>query len=62
MALGLESAVALGQALDRNPAKLVIYGVEPADLTEGHGLSTVVETALPGLVQRVAEEVQAICA
>ena len=59
---GLESAVALGQALDRNPEKLVIFGIEPADLTEGHGLSAAVQTALPGFVRRVTEEVRTTCA
>lgn len=59
---GLESAVALGRALDRIPAVLVVYGIEPADLSDGHGLSKAVELALPGLIHQVAEEVRAICA
>ena len=59
---GLESAVALGQALDRIPGSLVLYGIEPADLAEGPGLSEAVEAALEGLVNRVAEEVREICA
>ena len=59
---GIESAVALGRALDRNPKKLIIYGVEPADMTDGRGLSTAVERSLPLLVERVLEEVRSTCA
>ena len=58
---GLESAVALGQALGRNPGTVIIYGIEPADLTEGHGLSEPVAAALPNLVHRVLEEVRSLC-
>ena len=59
---GLESAVALGRALDRNPQTLIIYGVEPAELADGQGLSVAVEVSLPLLVERVLEEVRAVCA
>ena len=59
---GLESAVALGRALDRNPEVLIVFGIEPADMTEGNGLSEPVEAALPSLVDRLAEEVKALCA
>lgn len=59
---GLESAVALGLALGRNPVSLVVYGIEPAELTEGQGLSEAVEASLGGFVNRVVEEVRAICA
>ena len=59
---GLESAVALGRALDRNPEVLIVFGIEPADMTEGNELSEPVEAALPSLVDRLAEEVKALCA
>jgi hydrogenase maturation protease len=59
---GLESAVALGRALDRNPEEMIVYGIEPADMTEGNELSEAVEAALPGLVDELAEEVRALCA
>lgn len=59
---GLESAVALGRALDRNPGELIVYGIEPADMAEGNELSEAVEAALPSLVNRLAEEVRARCA
>ena len=59
---GLESAVALGRALDRNPEVLIVFGIEPADMTEGNELSEVVEAALPSLVDRLAEEVRERCA
>jgi len=59
---GLESAVALGRALGRTPGVLVVYGIEPADLSNGHGLSEAVEKALPRLIGRVLEEVRSLCA
>ena len=59
---GLESAVALGQALDLNPEILIIYGVEPEDMSEGRGLSAPVEESLPILVESVLEEVRTACA
>lgn len=54
---GLAEAVALGAVLDRLPERLVILGVEPADLEPGAGLSPAVAAALPELVGRVASAV-----
>ncbi len=56
---GIEAAVELSRELDRCPEKLVIYGVEPAAITEGPGLSPAVVMALPDLVKQVVREVQA---
>ncbi len=54
---GIAEAVALGRALDRLPAELVVFGVEPADLSHGPGLSPAVDAALPALVDRVRRRV-----
>ena len=54
---GIAEAVALGRALDRLPAELVVFGVEPADLSHGPGLSPAVDAALPDLVERIRRRV-----
>ncbi len=54
-AAGLAEAVALGRALDRLPAELVVLGVEPGDLSFGPGLSAPVAAALDSVVRRVRE-------
>ncbi len=59
---GLAEAVALGRALDRLPARLVVFGVEPADLTDGEGLSPAVQRALPALAEQIVAEVSGRCA
>ena len=56
---GIAEAVALGRALDRLPAELVVFGVEPDDLSHGPGLSPAVDAALPLLVERVRRRVEA---
>ncbi len=55
---GIAEAVALGRVLDRLPTELIVFGVEPADMTHGPGLSDPVGAALPALVERVREWVQ----
>ncbi len=59
---GLAEAVALGDALDLRPDALIVYGVEPEDLSTGSGLSAPVRAAVPALVARVAAEVKQLCA
>ncbi len=59
---GLAEAIALGRILDRLPDRLVVLGVEPADVTDGVGLSPPVSRALPELLRRIAAEVSAPCA
>lgn len=53
---GLAAAVALARALDALPGRLIVYGVEPGDLSMGEGLSPPVSTALSELVGRVRSE------
>lgn len=53
---GLAEAIALARALDALPQELIIYGVEPADVEMGEGLSDTVDAAVPDLVRRITEE------
>ena len=46
-AAGLAEAVELGRTLDRLPRRLVVFGVEAADMTLGAGLSPEVAAAVP---------------
>lgn len=50
---GLAEAVELSRALDRLPDRLLVFGIEPGDVSPGPGLSPEVEAALPELVARV---------
>ncbi len=54
---GLAEAVALGKILERLPRRLVVFGVEPVEMTTGAGLSPEVRRALPRLVDAVLAEV-----
>lgn len=47
---GLASGLALAQALDRLPENLILYGIQPANLTPGAGLSAEVEASTPEVV------------
>ncbi len=58
-AADLGEVIALARALDRLPARLVVYAVEVADTGYGTGLSTVVSQAVPELRDRIAAEVAA---
>ena len=53
---GLAEAVALGTTLDRLPRQLIVFGIEPHDLSLGVGLSLAVSAALPVLIEQVAIE------
>lgn len=55
-ALGVAEAVALGRALQRLPATLVLFGVEGADFGSGVGLSAPVGAAVEGVVDEVLVE------
>jgi hydrogenase maturation protease len=55
--LSLSDAVALAASLDSHPRRLVIYGVEVAELGHGPSLSAAVERALPVVVDRVIAEI-----
>lgn len=54
--LGVAEALALGRALGRVPAVLVVYAIEADDLGCGPGLSPAVAEALPAVVQAVRTE------
>ena len=56
--LGLAAMLALARALQRLPARVVVYAVEAADLGYGHGLSESVAAALPRLQRRLRAELQ----
>lgn len=53
---GLAEAVALGRALDRLPERLIVFGIEPADVSLGEGLSSELRATLPTLLEQVATE------
>jgi len=53
---GLRDALRLAQALKMLPDEVIIFGVQPASLEWGSGLSSQVEAALPALVAAVLEE------
>ena len=57
--LGIAEAIALGQALDRLPERLVIFAVEAEDTGYGEHLSQSVTAALPELTHLVLTELQA---
>lgn len=59
-AAGLAEAVALGQALERLPATLIVLGVEPAELHDGPGLSPAVEAVVAEVTALVVAEAMAI--
>lgn len=54
--LGLRATLELGEALDRRPARLVVYGVEAADLDLGCRLSPPVAAAVDRVVDRIERE------
>ncbi|MDP9465107.1 MAG: hydrogenase maturation protease [Actinomycetota bacterium] len=53
-ALGVAEAIALGQALDRLPARLVVVGIEAHETILGHGLSSAVAGAVENAVDVIA--------
>lgn len=55
----LAEAVALGRALGRLPARLVLYAVEAGDLSTGPGLSEPVARAVPTVAARVRADAAA---
>jgi hydrogenase maturation protease len=54
--MDLGDAVALGEALDRLPATLLLYAVEAADTSFGEGLSPKVAAAADELADEIATE------
>lgn len=56
---GLAEAVELARTLRRLPEELIVFGVEPADLTLGARLSGPVRAALPTLIRHVTVAAEA---
>lgn len=56
-ALGLAEAIALGRALERLPARLVVVGVEASETDSGHGLSPAVAGAVDEVIDVIEREV-----
>ncbi len=56
---GLREALLLAQVLGVLPPEVVIYGVQPASLDWGEGLSPEVEAALPDLTAAIRAELSA---
>ena len=55
-AAGLAEAWALGAALDQNPERLVVFGIEGADFEPGIQLSPAVAAAVPRVARAVRAE------
>jgi len=55
--LSLAEALALGRSLGRMPDRLVVYGIEAADLGSGVGFSPAVATAVDDVVVRIEAEI-----
>jgi len=54
---GLSETLALADALGRSLPDMVIFGVQPAEIGWGEGLSQAVEAALPVLIDAVLDEI-----
>jgi len=54
---GLGEVLALADALGRALPEMVIFGVQPAEVAWGEGLSPAVEATLPILIDAVLEEI-----
>jgi hydrogenase maturation protease len=57
--LGLAAAAGLAAALGRLPERLIVHGVEAADLAAGTGLSPAVAAAIGPLAEAVLADIQA---
>lgn len=54
--IGLGEAIELGKVLGQLPSRLVIYGIEGAEFSDGVGLSAQVERAATDVVARITTE------
>ena len=59
-AFGVAEAIELARSLGRLPRRLVVFGVEGNDFTAGEGLSAEVAASVPGLLEAVTAEAQAL--
>jgi hydrogenase maturation protease len=57
--VGVSEAIQLATVLDRGPHRLVLFAVEAADTSVGHGLSPAVEAAIPTLTKWILGEIGA---
>lgn len=55
-AVGIGEAIELARALDRLPARVVVFGVEGRCFSAGEGLSEQVRAAIPALADAAGEE------
>ncbi|MGD2145919.1 MAG: hydrogenase maturation protease [Anaerolineae bacterium] len=55
---GLSEVLALAAALERDLPEIVVFGVQPAQIGWGEGLSPAVETALSGLSNAILNELK----
>jgi hydrogenase maturation protease len=58
--LGLSDLLAAAMLTDELPKNIVLFGVEPADLSQGLDLSDAVETSLDKLLHAVCEELKSL--
>jgi hydrogenase maturation protease len=54
LACGLE----LAQALDLLPQDLVLYGIQPAEISAGAGLSPEVQARMPDIVENILNDLE----
>ncbi|MBM3892546.1 MAG: hydrogenase maturation protease [Verrucomicrobia bacterium] len=59
-AFGVAEAIELARALDQLPPRLLIFGVEARDFSQGTGLSPEVKNALPIFLKTVAQAVKSL--
>ena len=59
-ALGVGAAVALAQALDRLPGRLIVHGIEGADFSQGIAMSPPVVARVGELAAAVLADIQAV--
>jgi hydrogenase maturation protease len=55
-AFGVGDAVELSRALNRLPARVVVYGVEGEDFAAGAGLSAPVESAVEAVAEAIVQD------
>jgi len=55
-AFGVGDAVELSRALDRLPARVVVYGIEGGDFGAGAGLSSPVESAVEAVAEAIVRD------
>lgn len=55
---GLAAGLSLAEALEMLPENLTLYGIQPANLTPGNGLSPEVEDSLQQVVASVLKDIE----